>query len=166
MAFIRIKSFKKSKGIYDYAYLVSSKYRKRRRKDWTSRIEQKNIKYLGKVFNFEEIFEYTFNDFFESVNLSDIIGLELIKKGFVCCDGRYIFENIVVDLEKGFVCCDGRDCVLKINKGFLCAYTLSEILRFSKIKSREEGLIFLNKLMRCGVHPDADIFRKLIEKMI
>lgn len=185
MSYIRVKRLKKSGGEYEYAYLVGSHYRRRRKSGWNSRVEQKYLKYLGRVYSFEERFICGLDDYFSIVSLENLLLIELMKRGFAVKGGVHVLDDInggtafhqhatnskgigvvSVDLKRRIVSCCGRDCVVRIGEGFLCSHTLDEVFGFGRVSSREEGVLFLKSLLKCGVRPDAELFGRLVEGMM
>ena len=116
MSFLRVKKIKGN----DYAYLVENR--------WTSKGPRQEVKrYLGRVYRFKGKGSYVI-DFCDGRKefLLELIKYELAKVGGLKK------EKIEFDAKKMNFFRGARGCVLGLNQGFMCDYTLRRILNFKK----------------------------------
>jgi hypothetical protein len=153
MAFIRIK---KIKG-YEYAYLVENIWRKRKKG-----ARQKVRQFLGRIYKpelkndmeFSKEEEYVKNNSFRQI-VKDLIEYELLKHGV---------RDFFVDFDKGFVLRNNRKAALQINEGFLCNYTLKNLINF-KLEGEEAGYGLANVFVEAGIKVPQELFVKIFEKL-
>ena len=164
--YIRFKRIKKESGnVYEYCYLVGSKWKKRKKQ-----AKQVHSKFLGRVYDFEitndkrEI-KYIVENTSSSEIINQILLNELTSRGFVKQDNDYEREGLVVNLEKRGVKLQDRDSVVKIGDKGICNYTLNRVLRFNKITSMDEGKEFIKCLKECGIKISGEELFLLIDKM-
>jgi len=132
MAFLRVKKIKGK----EYAYLVKN--------SWTTKGPRQEVKrYLGRVHRFKGkgsyLLDYSKNDC--KGFLIELINYELgkIKSGLKK-------EKIEFDSKKlVFVRNNKKGCVLGLNQGFMCDYTLRRILNFKKSDDIEVDSVKLAK---------------------
>ena len=143
--FIRSKKIKGK----EYAYLVINKYNKKKKES-----RQKTTKYLGKIIDLGSI-----NEQVESNSIDEAIIKTLIKLGFYEQDRFLIKEDISIDLNKLTVTKDNQKVCLKINEGYLCDYTLDNLLRF-KEEIKEKKLVhnLAEAFISAGVNIKEDSF--------
>ena len=172
---------KKNGKKYEYAYLVSSKWRKRAKKKGMGRWpEHKYQKHVGRVYrfepdyfcNFEEFIGGDFNLFIINNQVSEIykkfIEYELINSGFKKNGDLYYNENIFVDFNKLMVHCNGKEAVVKINKerGYICSLYLEELFKIEKLNGRVEGMELMKRLKQVGAKIEPEMFYSLVKKML
>src|SRR3989338_9651396 len=94
--YIRFKRIKKESGnVYEYAYLVGSKWRKRKKQ-----AKQVHSKFLGRSHSFEEIFleERDLKELVKEKSsrevLNELLSLELVNRGFRK-EGNLLLQNNV-----------------------------------------------------------------------
>lgn len=153
MAFIRIK---KIKG-YEYAYLVENVWRKRKKgarqkvKQFLGRIHKPELK--GDM-EFSKEDEYVKNNSFRQI-VKDLVEYELLKHGS---------KDFIIDFDKGLVLRNDRKVALQMNEGFLCNYTLKNLMNF-KLGGDEAGYDLANAFVEAGIKVPQDLFVKIFEKL-
>ena len=164
--YIRFKRIKKDSGnVYEYCYLVGSKWKKRKKQ-----AKQVHSKFLGRTYNFEsnnnkKDIKYIIENNSSSDIINGIIGNELINRGFTKNVNKYEKDGIIVDLDKKSVKITGRDGVVKIGDKGICTYTLERLSRFNRIASMDEGKEFIKSLKECGIKINGEELFLLIDKM-
>ncbi len=162
--YIRTKKLKKE----DYAYLVNSKWNKTKR---TSK--QQFSGYLGRIYKPEKQFNIKLNsikriDSNESYIantqlqeiLKDVIIIDLLNHNLR--QNKYIYEgqDYYVDLVKLKVYNKKfNPCVIKMNNGFLCDYTLKNL--FNTLPSSTNEVEFGKKLARAFIEAGIEINQEL-----
>jgi hypothetical protein len=170
--YIRTKNIPTKKLSSTYAYLVKSKRRH-------SKVKQKNLKYLGRVYKLnqlelslqeylnEDITSFIFNTPKKQVILK-LIEFELLNHGFNRSnDGQFIFEQIKADLNKLKIKNNlNNNTVLEINEGFLCEYTINSMLnfKFPNLNEKECGKYLANALLNTGIKLNQELFINLFRK--
>ena len=120
MVFIRTKRIKNN----EYAYLVENRYRKR-----GNSVKQKNKKYLGRVIHVKRTSNSHFFDW-----------LKRDPKEYMdtTCEAR-----ILDDLVRWELFCHSYELknkgVLKLNHGFFCDYTKTEVIKIMNKIKRESS---------------------------
>ena len=182
--FIRIKKIRKKDKVYQYAYIVENRWRKRPKRGRKG-ARQKVKGYLGRVY-FPDKQES--KDFFEHYNINDIEGyvkdnkhnrtrivnelvkLELINHGFKEKEGILFFNSIFFDIgnnelhsinEKNI---KNKKVVLKINDGFMCNETINKLVKGSF--GDETGYEFAKAFVDAGINIPKELFVKLYESMV
>jgi len=159
--FIRTKKIKNK----EYAFLVDNKWDKKSKK-----VKQKVIRYLGKVYkpkqenknfidfyNIESIEKYSKKDFKKIIK--DLIEFEIKTSE--------LRNKVKLNYEKQELKINGRNAVLKINQGYLCSYTIKNLLHFKKLPNEEEkqlGLRLAKSLVNAGIRIPKELFVRLCEK--
>src|SRR3989338_1710832 len=122
MAFVRVKTIKG----HHYAYLVENV--------WHVRGSRQKVKaYLGKVFSpakahavqLPELSSFSFPDAVRALAV-----WTLFQHGFTQTGTHLSNENITVDSATGTVARQNKRAVLQLNEGFLCQYTVQQLLEF------------------------------------
>ncbi|MBD3361637.1 hypothetical protein GF358_02475 [Candidatus Woesearchaeota archaeon] len=154
MGFIRTKTIKGK----EYAYLVSN--------TWTINGSRQNVKgYLGRVIRPTKEREETTNtadsEFKEAIN--SLITQELINHGF---NEKLMRDKTKIDLENRKIINGKKNIVLGLNEGFLCTYTLNNIMTL-QLKGHEEqaGMQLATALVEAGLKIDKETFVSLFEKI-
>ena len=164
--FIRIKTRKNSKGeIKKYAYLVSSKRRKRSKKT----PKQKNIAYLGRIVelnNHQQCATIINNEKDTSKAIIALFKELLISNGFKQKkDLIFQKDQIIVDLTTKKVknTKTNKNLCLKANEGYIVSNTLNKILPYDPPEATEKeiGLDFAKKLVASGLKPSKEAFLAL-----
>jgi hypothetical protein len=183
MVFIRIKKLKKKSGnIYNYAYLVENKWKKRAKGKKKSR--QKVKGYLGRVYNIDKKSDI---DFLESFSIEsfdkyidskgkkdiiiDLVKYELLKHGFdevgsLVSNGEIFFDLDKVELSvlEGLKRKPG--IVLSLNEGFMCKETIRRLTHFYVEGTEEEvGYKFAKAFVEAGIDVPKEIFVGLFGKL-
>lgn len=161
MSFIRLKKrVRKEKTVY-YAYLVSNK--------WSKFLPKQKVKaYLGRYYKLDS--KSTQKPEFKKINLLNLLKKELISYNFKQ-KRKSLFihaEGYKVDLNKKEVLNNQTNkCVLGINQGFLCNYTLNKLLSFKpKSKNKkEEGSKLIKVILDSGIEANKEIFLNLFNKL-
>jgi len=157
--FIRTKKIKGK----DYAYLVQTKWDKEKKK-----VVHQSLRYLGRVHNLEnkekEFFEfynikhidgYAEKSFIEIVK--DLVNFELKANNI---DANFDFENLTINLN-----C--KNTVFKSGEGFLCTYTLKNLLSFHKNQDedeKKEGMRLIKLFVDAGLIIPTELFVKVFDK--
>ncbi len=142
--YIRVKTLKNIK----YAYLVRSKYYKNKGP------KQVFSKYLGKLYSKDRIHDNIIDYSEEEIENKDIkvILKELLENELK----NHELSSFKVDFDKKKVLDNkGRKCVLKINNGYLCNYTLKNLFEFEPTSANEA--IFSKELARVIIESGIDI---------
>lgn len=130
MAFLRVKKIKGN----DYAYLVENK--------WTSSGPRQSVKrYLGRVYKIKGRGKYMVKD---KDGRKDFL-LELIRFELGKIKSGLEKEKIGFDEKKMMFFKGKRNCVLGLNQGYMCDYTLRRILNFKKKGDLEADSVKLAK---------------------
>lgn len=130
MSFLRIKKIKGK----EYAYLVSNK--------WTSKGPRQEVKrYLGRVYKFPGKANSSVNYVAgRKALLIELVKFELDKIGGGIKKEKIEFDDKKLGFFKG-----KKNCVLGLNEGFMCSYTLRRILNFKKQEDIEVDSVKLAK---------------------
>ena len=164
--YIRIKSRKNSTGkINKYAYLVSSKRRRKSKKH----PKQKVLAYLGRVVELNNPQQSSTilnneNDISRAIMI--LFKELLISNGFKPLKGlSFQKDQIVIDLlnkevkdaETNKIIC------LKVNEGHIASHSLKKILPYKppEATEKEVGLDFAKKLVSAGLKPSEEVFLAL-----
>ncbi len=165
--YIRLKKIKKSSGnVYEYAYLVGSKWKKRKKQ-----AKQLHSKFLGRSYEYEDIiidkpdFSQMIKKFEADQALKEIIGFELCTKGFMRTENVFHKNNFIVNLDRKFVHCLKNEAFLKIGKKGICSYSLEKLFSFEKIENLYEGKKFIKAIKECGITLTGEELFLLVEKM-
>lgn len=166
MAFIRIKRIrnKKTGTVYEYAYAVQNKWRKKGSR-------QKVKDYLGKVHRHRRVRELAFFDslrveepeqYVQGLGKDSLIRLlvhwELARHG--CAD------SFSVDFSKKRVMKDGKPASIAMNEGMLNTYTLRQLLNFKKSQDQKEtGYRLAKAFVEAGIDVPQEVFITLFEKL-
>ncbi|RLE38569.1 hypothetical protein DRJ17_03595 [Candidatus Woesearchaeota archaeon] len=171
--FIRTKIIKGK----EYAYKVENIWRKRKKAS-----RQKVGKYLGRVYtvdkekdlNFMHVVKKDLDKYLSETDyymiIKDLILKELLNHGFVrkkYSKYKYVKDGLMVDLKYKKVFNDKeKECVLRMNEGFLCNTTMKGLLNFKGEGSeREIGQKLANNLVEAGLVVDQDVFLALFDKI-
>jgi hypothetical protein len=125
--FIRKKKIKNK----EYAYLVENKYNKKKKQS-----RQKSKKYLGKVIKLD-----TTNKMIKASTIKEAIIKELSLIGFKKEDNKLIKKSIIVDLDNFTVKEKNRNICLELNEGFMCNFTLYNLLKFNPKNLTQKEII-------------------------
>ena len=159
MAFVRIKTRKTKELLVEYAYLVDNSWRKRKKMP-----KQKVKEYLGKIYRFDcSKEEFLVSGLSYSTNLKEFIKFCLLKSGFSEESKKFVKNGITVDLYRLSVyTTKGKKCVVQINDGFICNWSLKELFKF-KITSEADGASFAKVLRLCGLNVTPSNFVSLFQ---
>ena len=154
MAFIRKKKIK----VYEYAYLVENRWKKRPKKGSRQKVKE----FLGRVYKpelkndlgFVKEVDYVKNNSFRQI-VKDLVEFELLKHNV---------KDFFVDFDKNFVLRNNRKVALQINEGFLCNYTLKNLLNF-KLGGEEAGYSLAKAFVEAGIKVPQELFVKIFEKL-
>ena len=170
MVFIRKKRIKKkSRNIYEYAYLVENKWMKRPRTGKRG-VRQKVMGFLGRSFRFEPVHDV---GFFEYLNVQDVeeyvnakefheIVEDLLKWEFF---KHNVSEEFRVKLKEKSVLRNDKGVALEMNEGFLCNYTLGRLLNRVVKPGEDAGYVFANAFVEAGIKIPKELFVKVYEKV-
>jgi len=154
MAFIRTKKIKS----YEYAYLVENVWRKRPKKGSRQKVKA----FLGRVYkpelkndlNFVKEEVYVRDNSFKQI-VKDLVEFELLK---------HDVKDFFVDFDKNLVLRNNRKVALQINEGFLCNYTLKNLINF-KLEEEEAGYSLAKAFVEAGIKVPQELFIKIFEKL-
>ena len=168
--YIRIKKRKNNSGnTYEYAYLVSSKYRKKHPK-------QKVKRYLGRVFTFKAQsegvpVELELQGKKAKAVILALITHELEKHGFHTTK-KNLFENeqFIVNLNERSVIDKNtkKPVCMALNEGILCDYTLRKLIDFKPPEAieKEIGKRLAKRFVESGITIPKDQFVELFKKIM
>lgn len=170
--YIRTKRIKKG----EYAYLVESKWDRR-----SNSSNQKFSQYLGFVYSPKKQFNLQIHDTTKITNLNqylesnqtstifrDLITTDLLNHNFIRNKDLLESEGYYVNLRDFKVFNSKlKPCVIKLNNGYLCDYTLKNL--FNVLPSNTNELEFGKKLARVviesGIEIDKELFILLFDKI-
>lgn len=170
--YIRVKKLKNQ----EYAYLVENKW---------SRVKmaprQRFVKYLGKIHTPSRVYEHTLQTRFNVVDnenyirktpfkeiLKDIIAVELFNHNFYF-KKFYYNDKCYVDLTNLKVYDEKlTPCVVKLNEGFICDYSLDKLFKYlpSTDDEMKIGKELASSLLNLGIKLDPAIFVLLCKKVL
>lgn len=173
--FIRLKTRKTPSGLSSYAYLVSSRHRKKGAK-------QKVNRYLGKVYSFQRLGSLAFQDYLQEDPISyiakkslktsfySLIRHELANHGFEKITlNKHRNSNVLVNLSTREVkeISTGKPVCVTMNDGFLTGYTLSKLLNFKapEALNKEIGKDLAKRLLNSGVLLEEPVFIALFQRL-
>ena len=151
MSFLRVK---KIKG-HDYAYLVQNR--------WTSKGPRQEVKkYLGRVHYLKGRGHQTLR--FSGGKKEFLVGL--VEYELDRIRGGLKKEKVLFDSKKmGFVK-GKKKCVLGLNKGFMCDFTLKRVLNFKKSEDIEVDSVKLAKFfIEAGFEVPKEAFIGYFERL-
>lgn len=152
MAFLRVKKIKGK----EYAYLVEN--------SWTAKGPRQEVKkYLGRVHRFKGKGSYLLDYKDDSRGfLIELINFELNKIKAGLKKEKIEFDN----KRLGFVRGKKKSCVLGLNQGFMCDYTLRRILNFKKSGDIEVDSVKLAKFfIEAGFAVPQEYFIEYFERL-
>ncbi len=152
--YIRLKTIKNK----EYAYLVKSKYYKRKPP------KQMISKYLGRVYTPHKYLNNNINkeNAFNNIEefLKSLIELEI--------KNHNLYEHFIIDFDKFKIKNKkGNSCVIRINNGYLCDYTLKNLLKFepSSLDEKTFSKELARALIESGIQINNDMFVLLFDKV-
>ena len=152
MGFLRVKKIKGN----EYAYLVVNK--------WTDKGPRQEVKrYLGRVHRFDGNGGSSVNFDLDGKKefLVGLVNFELSKIGKKIFDEGIEFDGGKLRFLKG-----KKNCVLGLNEGFMCDYTLGRILRFRKTDDIEVDSVKLAKFfIEAGFEVPKEAFIEYFERI-
>ncbi|MBI2128967.1 hypothetical protein HYU07_01895 [Candidatus Woesearchaeota archaeon] len=162
---IRIKKRKNKAGEeLSYAYLVENK--------WTYKgPRQKVMKYLGKVCFFDKkdlMFKGDIKDIGHKELIKELVKWELRKHGFDEKEGFFASNGIFFENNEIYKKQANKkiSCVLALNEGFLCGFTIKRLLEFNEKGSEKEvGLKLAKCFVEAGIDVPKDVFIECFEKV-
>ena len=168
--FLRVKKRINASGkMYEYAYQVVNKYRKRRKMP-----KQKVKQYLGRVYRFEK----RKNQVIETIetekttikkNMILLLENELKNYGFQEKEGCWQQQLYMINLEQN-ICMDqqGRNCCIAINDGLLHTTTIRALTTFKPKEGLEKeiGEQLGKALISAGIRPKEAVFINLFRQIM
>ena len=148
----------------EYAYLVKNK--------WTSKgPRQKVVRYIGTVFSPERVSEQAELDLglIRDARIFSLFrGLiihELKNHGFTNVKGVWVNSRFEVDLVSHKVSFSGRNAAIRLNEGFLCHDTISQL---KKLMLREDitGKQLAESVLEAGISISAENFVELYSRLM
>jgi len=159
MAFIRIKRIRG----YEYAYLVQSVWRKRQKDS-----RQKVKKFLGRFYRSENKRDTDFLKYYNIDSIENYVKFNTFKKiakDLIILEfEKHDAKEFFIDFDKKVILRNNRKAVLQLNEGYLCDYTLSNLLNF-KLSGNEAGLRLAKAFVEAGVQVPQELFIKIFEKL-
>ena len=161
MAFLRIKRIRGK----EYAYLVEN--------EWKRKSSRQQVKdYLGRVYRFDLRNDIDFSQFIKGVDIKDyiskngknevvkdLIEWELFKFGINKQEFSLDLDN--KKFQKG-----NKNIVIFVNDGFMCSYTLRNLIEFTPEGDEElDGFRFAKAFVDAGVKVPRDVFVGLCQKL-
>lgn len=152
MAYIRIKKINNS----PYAYLVESENTKKGPR-------QKVKQYLGRVYGFEKVSDEKISTPVNSKQelLLNLVLSELKSRGFKEKEDVFSFNKIYFDPQTFAVSkrTNKKNVVVSLNEGFLCSYTLQNVLNFKKSRNlTKDGQILAKHFLDAGLQISEEDF--------
>jgi len=134
---------------------------------------QKSIKYLGPavLVPFEHdismekyLFPKHIEDIFKVKFVKEIYQIllkrELVRHGFTEKGDILESGEIIVDLKKKKVRRKGKDIVIKMNEGFLCGQTMTDLFEHTQVED-ETGKKLAEDILEAGIAIEKENFVKL-----
>jgi len=154
MGFIRTKHIKGK----EYAYFVSN--------TWTNKGPRQNVKaYLGRVIRPEHKQNQQTDINQSNLNeaITSLITQELINHGF---NEKLTRNKTKVDLKNRKIINNNKNTVIGMNEGFLCTYTLNNLMTL-QLQGHEEqaGTQLATTLLEAGLKITKETFVQLFEKI-
>lgn len=160
MGFIRIKTRKNARNEVDeYGYLVNNSWGKRKKMP-----KQKVVGYLGRIYRFDNSsLDYVIGEGNFHIELRRLIENQLLALGFDKLDGKYLKDEVIVDMEGLKVLNKkGKDCLIMVNNGFICNLSLKKLFAIEHPKVEDASYI-AKSLRAAGVNIDGDNFVRLLK---
>lgn len=170
--YIRVKIIKKG----EYAYLVNSEWDKKR---GTSK--QKFSRYLGRIYSPQKQYNLTLKDitkvqdmesYIKSTDLNqilnDIITVDLLNHNLKRNKNTFSDDNFYVDIASLKVYNQKLvPCVVKINNGYLCDYTLKRLFSIKPSNTNEIqfGKELARAVIEAGVGIEKELFVLVFDKI-
>jgi hypothetical protein len=134
----------------EYAYLIKNRYNKRKKQS-----RQKTTKYLGKIIKLST----SDNPTHASTIRQSIIN-EFSQKGFKLNEDKLINKSIIIDLKNLTVTSKNKSICLELNEGFLCDYTLTNLVNFNDDNLNQKELVhnFADAFISAGINLHHDSF--------
>ncbi len=160
MGFIRIKTRKSGDSLVEYAYLVSNSWGKRKKM-----ARQKVKGYLGKIYKADSIGnEFQVGGLSYRSEMRKFVEFCLLDSGFKKKGRRFIMGDVVVDLYKPSVyTAKGRKCVVQINEGFICDWSLRQLFRL-RVTSDVDGPVLAKAFRLAGLNVTPSNFVDMFQK--
>lgn len=169
MAYIRVKRIKKKSGnVYEYAYLVENRWRKRI-SGGRKGARQKVIAFLGRNYKRNVVNETSFLEYLKNDDLNSYISSHGFKE--IVCDlvrwelYKHDVLDVIVDFENFYVRNYKSNVCLQINEGFLCDYSLKKLVNFKFAVDEHAGISLAKAFVDAGIAIPRELFIKLFEKM-
>jgi len=143
MVFVRSKKI----GGKPYAYLVENRWE-------NGTAKQAVKKYLGRIHLPEKKNTASFNlegkNFREAVEA--LISAELAAHGFKQQGRLLTKDDCSVNLDDGSIQQKNKPCVLKLNQGYFCSHTFSQLAEFKPEEDEQAtGMLLARKLVYAGL---------------
>lgn len=151
MTFLRIKKIKGN----EYGYVVKN--------TWTSKGPRQAVKqYLGRVYRFKGEGDFAIN---LKGNKQELL-MELVKFELNKINKELAKEKIGFNREKLDFIKNDKSCVLALNEGLMCSYTLARILGFKKTREIEQDSMVLAKyFIEAGLNVPKEAFIAYFERL-
>ena len=161
MVFFRIKKIKGK----EYAYIVEN--------EWKRKSSRQKVKgYIGKVYRFNLLHDFDFLEYSKIGNtrdyvenndkkriISDLIEWELFKFGVSK-------EKFLIDLNNMKIKKDKKNVALLLNDGFMCSYTLKNLLDFKPQGDEEaDGYRLARAFVDAGIKVPQEVFVGIYDKL-
>lgn len=161
MVFLRIKRIKGK----EYAYLVEN--------EWKRKSSRQQVKdYLGRVYRFDLRNDIDFSQFIKSGDIKDYIsknGKNKVIKDLIEWEFFKFSINkqeFSLDLDNKKFQKGNKNIVIFVNDGFMCSYTLRNLIEFMPEGDEElDGFRFAKAFVDAGVKVPRDVFVELCQKL-
>ena len=160
MVFFRIKKIKGN----EYVYRVEN--------EWSGKSSRQKVKgYLGRAFRLSLKNEIGFLDFCKITDVEKYINdntTEKIIKNLIEWEiARYAAEKekFYINLEDKKIQKRGKDVVIIINGGFMCEFTLANLLEFKTESEEQDGNRLARAFVEAGINIPEEIFIVLFAKL-
>lgn len=170
--YIRVKTIKKG----EYAYLVQSRWNKKQ-----STSKQKFSQYLGRVYSPQKQYNLTLKDITKAQDienyikttdinqiLGDILTVDLLNHDLKRNKNTFSDKEFYVDTSDLKVYNQKLvPCVVKINNGYLCDYTLKRLFNIKPSNTNEVqfGKELARVIIEAGIGIEKDIFVLVFDKL-
>jgi len=160
MAFFRVKKIKGN----EYVYRVEN--------EWSGKSSRQKVKgYLGRAFRPDLKNNLVFNEFCKISDIEKYFNdntIEKIIKDLVEWEiSKYAVEKekFYIDLESKKIQKRGKDIVIVINGGFMCGFTLANLLEFKTESEEQDGNRLARAFVEAGIKIPEEIFIGLFAKL-
>jgi hypothetical protein len=160
MAFFRIKKIKGN----EYVYRVEN--------EWKGRTSRQKVKgYLGRACRIEIKEDIQFPDFYRIEDIREYVDENDMQKIMINLVEWELHrhsvsrEELKVDIQNRKVSKNGKDVVLSMNGGFLCGFTLANLLGFKKESEEQDANRLARAFVEAGIKIPEEVFIGIFAKL-